>query len=89
MSSPRNGKLDGVTFEWLDNQGKQLFANCDNCHAKVFPDAPRMRLHDGKGKIRSGSKGAESSYWCIKCASSRGIHPPIPIKYGVQEGLDI
>lgn len=87
--SARSGKLDGISFVWLDNQTAGLFANCDRCHAKVYPQDPRMRLHDGKGRVRSGSKGAESSYWCVKCASSRGIHPPIPIKYGVQEGFEI
>lgn len=87
LMSSRSGKLDGHTFEWLDNQSKKLFANCDLCHAKVFPDAPRMRLHDGKGKMRAGSKGAESSYWCMKCARGRGLHPPIPDAVGVQEGM--
>ena len=87
--SSRSGKLDGSTFEWLDNQAKGQFANCDRCHHKVYPQDPRMRLHDGKGQVRSGSKGAESSYWCAKCAAQRGIYPPIPIKYGTQEGFDL
>ena len=85
--SSRSGKLDGHTFEWLDNQSKGLFANCDLCHVKVFPDVPRMRLHDGQGKLRTGSKGVESSYWCVKCAGNRGIHPPVPEVLGVQGGL--
>lgn len=88
MSRPeRHGTLDGFTFEWLDGQAKGLFANCDKCHAKVYPDAPRMRLHDGEGKLRAGSKGAESSYWCMKCARSRGLVPPPVEQLGVQEEM--
>jgi len=87
--SLRSGKLDGDTFEWLDNQAKGLFANCDKCHRKVYPDQPRMRLHDGKGKLRAGSKGAESSYWCMGCARKRGLVPPPVERLGIQQEMEL
>lgn len=83
--SARSGKLDGVTFLWLDAQPRGRVSVCDKCSRRVWPEEPRMQYHDGKGKFTS--KGTSSSYWCMDCASRRGIIPPEREQKGIQGDL--
>ena len=85
LMSSREGMVGEHTFRWLDSHPKGRVAACDKCHKRVWPDQPRMQVHDGKGRF--DNKGTASSYWCSECAGKEGIHPPIPEHLGTQEGL--
>lgn len=87
MSSPSTGALpDGTTFRWLPSHPNRRVAACDRCHARVWWDAPRVQVHDGKGQFEN--KGTKSSYWCVACAIAMGIGSPPPSEAtGEQEVL--
>lgn len=76
--SVRTGTLDGDTYQWFDRHPRNLLAACDKCHRRVYPNEPRLQVHDNKGRFES--KGSFSSYWCTDCSLKRGLRPPVVVE---------